>query len=75
MTKRDQPEDCPMCAAPAAEMHEACAGCPLAKGCTVLCCPRCGYQFLERSATVNLLVSLWGSARRQLTGRAKELWP
>ena len=60
-----------MCAAPAAQMHEACAGCPLAKGCTVLCCARCGYQFIERSATINLLVSLWGSARGRLAAVGK----
>ena len=60
-----------MCAAPAAQMHEACAGCPLAKGCTVLCCPRCGYQFIERSATINLLVSLWARARERLAAVGK----
>jgi hypothetical protein len=64
--------DCPMCAAPAADMHEACAGCPLARGCTVMCCPRCGYQFVERSATIHLLLTLWGSVRRRVAapGRA-----
>jgi hypothetical protein len=70
--RTDLPGDCPMCAAPAADMHEACSGCPLARGCAVSCCPRCGYQFVERSATINLLLTLWGGARGRLSalGRA-----
>jgi len=31
----------------------ACARCPMARGCAVLCCPRCGYEFVTESRLVN----------------------
>lgn len=60
-----------MCAAPAADMREACGGCPLARGCAAVCCPRCGYQFVERSATIDLLLRMWGGARARLAAAGK----
>jgi hypothetical protein len=33
----------------------ACARCPMARGCAVICCPRCGYEFVTESRLVNFL--------------------
>jgi hypothetical protein len=33
----------------------ACARCPMARGCAVTCCPRCGYEFVTESRLVNFL--------------------
>lgn len=46
---------CPLCGTrfPA---HAACpAGCPLARGCTTLCCPNCHYRFVAESVLVRLV--------------------
>jgi len=37
----------------------ACARCPMARGCAVLCCPRCGYEFVTESRLVNWLRRLF----------------
>lgn len=37
----------------------ACARCPMARGCAVICCPRCGYEFVTESRLVNLLRRLF----------------
>jgi len=47
---------CPMCGHtydPA--MHQACRTCPLNRGCTLACCPACGYETVDpnRSTLVN----------------------
>lgn len=36
------------------------AGCPLAGGCHIICCPNCGYQVVDesRSGTIKLLQRL-----------------
>jgi hypothetical protein len=57
---------CPLCGGvvPADRDHCA-AGCPLAKGCRVLCCPSCGYEFVEDSAIASGVSRLVGWIRRR----------
>jgi len=45
----DQPHDCPLCGLDFT--GEAChSGCPMARACTLIRCPRCGYEFLEEGS-------------------------
>lgn len=37
----------------------ACTRCPMAGGCAVLCCPRCGYEFVTESRLVNFVRRLF----------------
>lgn len=47
------------------EAH-SCASCPMARGCQVICCPRCGYAIPKESS----LVKLWRRvAKRKVTGK------
>jgi predicted Zn-ribbon and HTH transcriptional regulator len=32
-----------------------CSACPEFMGCELLCCPNCGYRFVEESKIVNIL--------------------
>ncbi|HZI93043.1 MAG TPA: hypothetical protein VFE84_02265 [Patescibacteria group bacterium] len=56
---------CPLCGAMVTEDQAACGACPVSKvtgraqGCGVLCCPRCGYRFVERSGWLESLSRLW----------------
>lgn len=51
---------CPLCGKEFLEEEMKCtSGCPFSKNCGLLCCPNCGYTFKERSATLDLLKSLW----------------
>jgi hypothetical protein len=44
---------CPLCGGNVPNEHDHCAGaCPFAKNCRILCCPSCGYEFVEDSAVV-----------------------
>ena len=57
---------CPLCQAEFDPHSENChTSCSFAKGCTLIQCPYCDYEFLTESKTVNLLKSLL------LRGRAK----
>jgi hypothetical protein len=51
---------CPMCGNVFdGERRECRTGCPLGKGCNLLCCPRCHYGFpVPESRVVNFLKSL-----------------
>jgi hypothetical protein len=42
-------------------------------GCGTVCCPRCGYSFVEGSAAVTGLNRLGRALRRLLTGSARNL--
>lgn len=46
------------------------AGCPLAEGCHIICCPNCGYQMVDetRSGTLKLFQGL----KERVTGWASE---
>jgi hypothetical protein len=41
---------CPLCGTLVEPGRDACRSCPVGPNCTVLCCPGCGYRFVERSA-------------------------
>jgi Fe2+ transport system protein FeoA len=49
---KEQTLDCPMCGyaySPAA--HASCEGCPVQKGCSMVCCPACGYQTINPASS------------------------
>lgn len=48
------------------EAERACEGCPLAKSCKLLRCPRCSYEF---PAEPNIIKSL-----RRWVGKRKRQW-
>ena len=57
---------CPLCGYEYDEHAVAChAACPMNKGCTMLCCPQCGYQMVDESKTAA------GWLRRLWKGRAR----
>jgi hypothetical protein len=58
---------CPLCGGKIkdASENEHCPSCPVAKHCKILCCPHCGYEFVEDSALVSGLTGLF----RRLRGR------
>jgi hypothetical protein len=35
--------------------EEGCQGCPLARGCSRIVCPRCGYEMLPEARLVSLI--------------------
>jgi hypothetical protein len=44
-------ERCPLCGLAFDAASQGCRpSCPLAKGCSVVCCPGCGYSFPQESA-------------------------
>lgn len=55
---------CPLCGNIFQKETHGCAkGCPFRKTCDLVCCPRCHYQFVEESKTVQLLKRIFGKAR------------
>lgn len=56
---------CPLCGWGFSEAEGAgsCGRCPLGAHCETICCPRCGYSFVERSATLGLLSRMAHSTR------------
>ena len=56
---------CPLCAGEVRADRDSCrGGCPLARRCRILCCPRCGYEFVEDSAIVSGIGRLFRRLRR-----------
>ncbi len=50
---------CPLCGTDFAENeHEGCPACPVNRFCRVVCCPHCGYEFVEDSWVVERLRDL-----------------
>ena len=47
-----EPFTCALCGASFVHAGRTCASCPLAAGCDVVACPRCGYQFPRTSRLV-----------------------
>ena len=46
--------ECPLCGAAFSSDQSHCAGgCPMAANCRVLCCPACGYEFIEDSILIS----------------------
>lgn len=57
---------CPLCGERFDPDGSSCpSGCPLAGRCKVICCPNCGYEFVEESAVVSGLGRLWKTIRRK----------
>jgi|YelNatPaOPRAMG01_1025707.scaffolds.fasta_scaffold00496_28 uncharacterized protein (DUF2225 family) len=53
---------CPLCGFRfSAKEAKACSGCPLGRGkCQkVICCPHCGYGFVEESSLVEWVKRIW----------------
>jgi len=55
---------CPLCGHEFDRTGEKCRACPMSAGCGVICCPKCGYGFADRSRLVSWLKKLLGRARR-----------
>ena len=53
---------CPLCGGTFAEEGH-CRSCPLTAHCRTLCCPNCGYSFVESSGVVDLLRWVAGRLR------------
>lgn len=43
----------------------ACHGCGLTDGCTMIKCPNCGYEFVERSVIADFLMKLFRRFRKR----------
>jgi hypothetical protein len=55
--------------------HTACQSCPLQKGCSLVCCPRCGFEMVDVSQSrLVRLVSRWlpGTSGSLLTSRLEK---
>ncbi len=44
---------CPLCGGEFTHGERACGGCPMARGCDILVCPHCRYQFPRSSWIVD----------------------
>ncbi len=52
---------CPVCNDLLVDEVPGCDGCPVGKGCSMLCCSNCGYQTVPpRSSLVTLFKRLFG---------------
>jgi len=54
---------CPLCGATLTPGAAACGACPMGNGCDMICCARCGYRFVERSAIVDWIGRAWRRLR------------
>jgi len=58
---------CPLCQADFASSEMSChTGCLISQHCRVLCCPHCGYQFVDTTAMEHRLdrIRRWFGRRR-----------
>ncbi len=55
---------CPLCSLDfnGAVCHSSC---PFAKGCNMIRCPRCGFEFVEEGMMVSLVRRLFGASRER----------
>ncbi|MEE9291710.1 MAG: hypothetical protein V3U83_02155 [Acidobacteriota bacterium] len=61
---------CPLCGGRFAQ-EEHCSICPMTAYCHTVCCPNCGYSFVERSSLLDLSSRITAWVRRALVGRRK----
>ncbi|HSN15421.1 MAG TPA: hypothetical protein VLT61_12370 [Anaeromyxobacteraceae bacterium] len=63
-------ERCPLCGQVFDPATQGCRpSCPLAKGCSVVCCPGCGYSFpQERAGLAGRLRNMLDRFERRRTG-------
>jgi hypothetical protein len=62
---------CPLCTHAFDDGREKCSACPMHTGCATICCPNCGYSFVDRSATVSGVTRAARALRRFLRGPAE----
>ena len=66
--------NCPLCGAEYTYAEMAChSGCPFNKGCNILCCPHCGYEYIEESYIVNLFRKIFGKKQTDEIREARPL--
>ncbi|MBI2066953.1 MAG: hypothetical protein HYW02_06770 [Deltaproteobacteria bacterium] len=65
---------CPLCQKKFDE-STCCIGCGLRKGCTLIRCPSCQYEFVERSALVDLFQRVVRALRRWYGGKDEKTAP
>jgi len=63
----DQAFTCMLCGEHFTHAGRVCSSCPLAAGCDVVACPRCGYQFPRTSHLVE-----WARALGRRFGRKEK---
>jgi hypothetical protein len=68
---RAEPRICPLCGARASFGSSSCAVCPMGSRCDVLCCPNCGYEFVEKSVVYDFLQGLFRRLRKRLSGTGR----
>ena len=54
---------CPLCQYRFGD-RGACHGCGFTKGCTMIKCPNCGYEYVERSRTIEWIQKWIGRFRK-----------
>ncbi|MBI3449331.1 MAG: hypothetical protein HY049_10505 [Acidobacteria bacterium] len=59
---------CPLCSARFMSGAVRCGACPMSRVCDLECCPNCGYEFVERSATVEMIQRVGRALRRWASG-------
>lgn len=61
--KSEEQHDCPLCGLDFA--GAAChSTCPFSKGCEMVRCPRCAYEFVEKGFVVSMIRRLFRSTER-----------
>ncbi len=51
---------CPLCGCEFEEPEQACTACPMhSKGCSLKCCPSCGYALPGESKVLRLIRRIW----------------
>ena len=58
---------CPLCGwhGDSDELRDGCRHCPLAAGCRLSRCPRCGYESAPRSQLATWIGRLWAAGSRK----------
>jgi hypothetical protein len=58
-------ETCPLCGAGFDASGQGCRpSCPMARGCSVVCCPSCGYSFPQETGLAGVLRRFLDRKRR-----------
>ncbi len=60
---------CPLCGGTFAQ-EQHCSICPMTDYCHTLCCPNCGYTFVERSSVIDGTRRIAGWLRRAIGRRS-----
>jgi hypothetical protein len=55
---------CGLCGETFTHGGQVCGACPISKGCDLVKCPGCGYQFPRTSRLVDALARLWAGGRK-----------